>query len=227
MTAPAITVTLDDKRKRLGMWWQKMQHAVGGVPLLMAGVARLQAPGGGGDLLAIAEIVVAAVLLVLLARDLRSEAVTTFRAREHGAPRTHGHVHEGPDWFDIVAGALLIIEAGHAVHPGGKPIYAHPNFLLGIATATIGLLHANIARLSWKRREIRLDDDGIRARLSRFRSFSIPWSDVRGIRIDPTSIAVDTATRSHTIPLRRYRNAGEIRAAFEQWQAARSLPPEP
>ena len=66
MTAPAITITLDDKRKRLGVWWQKLQHGVGGVPLLMAGVARLQAPGGGGDLLAIAEIAVAAVLLVLL-----------------------------------------------------------------------------------------------------------------------------------------------------------------
>ena len=107
MTPAAITIVLDDKRKRLGLWWQKLQHAVGGVPLLIAGVHRLQTPGGGGDLLAIAEIAVAAILLVLLARDLRSEAAATRRTPAPGA--THSHAHAGPNWFDVVAGALLIL----------------------------------------------------------------------------------------------------------------------
>jgi hypothetical protein len=224
MTPAAITIVLDERRKRLGLWWQKLQHAVGGVPLLIAGVRRLQTPGGGGDLLAIAEIAVAAVLLVLLARDLRSAAVAKLRTPVPGAPHAHTHARAGPNWFDVVAGALLILEAAHSAHQGGKPFYARPAFLAGIATATIGLFHHRIAQLSWKRREIRLDEQGVHARTSRFRRFHVEWADVRDIRVTENAIVIDTASRSHTIPLRRYRNAAEIRTAFSQWDAARALP---
>ena len=224
MNPAAITIVLDDKRKRLALWWQQLPHAIGGVPLLIAGVHRLQVPGGGGDLLAIAEIVVAAVLLLLLARDLRSEAVSMMSTRASDAPHTHSHVHAGPDWFDVVAGALLIVEAVHSSHPGGKPFYERPAFLLGVITGAVGLLHGKLARLSWKRREIHLDEIGVRARTSRFRGFSVAWSDVRDIRITDKAIIVETASQSHTIALRRYRNAAEIRAAFERWEAVRALP---
>jgi hypothetical protein len=219
----SITIVLDDKRKRLAQWWQKLQHAVGGVPLLVAGVHRFQAPGGKGDLLAIAEIVVAAVLLLLLARDLRS-AVPKLRTHTPEAPHAHTHAHAGPDWFDVVAGALLILESIDSAHAGGKPFYERPAFLLGVATAAIGLLHAKLASLSWKRREIQLDESGVRARTSRFRHFSVAWTDVRDIRITDSTIVIDTASGSHAIPLRRYRNAAEIRAAFVQWEGARALP---
>jgi hypothetical protein len=224
MMPAALTIVLDDKRKRLGLWWQKLQHAIGGVPLLIAGVHRLQAPGGGGDLLAIAEIVVAAVLLILLARDLRSEVAATMRNPTPDAPHAHSHAHAGPDWFDVVAGALLVLEAVHSSHPGGKPFYERPVFFLGVVTALIGLLHGKLASLSWKRREIHLDEFGVRARLSRFRGFTLAWSDIREIRLTDTAIIIETASRSHTIALRRYRNAADVRAAFAQWNAARALP---
>jgi hypothetical protein len=228
MIPAAITIVLDDRRKRLGMWWQKLQHAIGGVPLLIAGAHRLQAPGGGGDLLAIAEIVVATVLLLLLARDLRSEAFAKRAPAPNApvpdAPRTHSHAHAGPDWFDLVAGALLILEAVHSSHPGGKPFYERPAFFLGVVTGTIGLLHGKLTGLSWRRREIHLDEFGIRARTSRFRGFTVPWPDVRDIRITERAIIIDTAARSRTIALRRYRNAAEIREAFVEWDAARALP---
>jgi hypothetical protein len=222
MTSPPVTILLDDKRRRVGLWWQKLQHGIGGVPLLLAGVHRLQSPGGGGDLFAIAEIAVAGVLLVLLARELRSEAAA-LRARDGEASQhaPSSHAHAGPDWVDVVAGALLIIEAGHSVHPGGKPIYAHATFLAGIATAMVGLFHGKLARLSWKRREIRFDESGVHVRTSRFRRFSVAWSDVRGIRITQASIAIETIKGSRAIPLWPYRNAGEIRAAFERWSAMR------
>jgi hypothetical protein len=225
MTPPAITIVLDDRRRRLALWWQKLQHAVGGVPLLIAGVHRLQTPGGGWDLLAIAEIVVAAVLLVLLARDLRADTSTAPRALATDAPHAHAaaHVHGGPDWFDIVAGALLILEAVHSAHPGGKPFFARPAFFAGVATAIVGVLHARLARLSWKRREIHLDASGVRARTSRFRHFSVEWADVRGIAITDSAIVLDTTKGSHRIALRLYRNADDIRAAFREWEASRAL----
>jgi hypothetical protein len=225
MTPAAITIVLDDRRRHLGLWWQKLQHAVGGVPLLLAGMDRLQQPGGARDVLAFAEIVVAGVLLVLLARDLRSEVAAKLRSHARVSSHAHAPSHaHGPNWFDVVAGVLLIVEAAHSVHPGGKPIYAHPNFALGVVTAAIGLLHGRLAKLSWKRREIRLDEHGVHARTSRLRRFTVAWADVRDIRVSAASIAIDTTTGSHTIPLGRYRNASEIRAAFEQWDAMRALP---
>jgi hypothetical protein len=228
MTPSATTIVLDDRRRRLGLWWQKFQHALGGVPLLIAGVHRLRTPGGEGDLLAIAEIAVAAVLLVLLARDLRSEAAT-LRAPAPDAPHAHAsaHAHGGPDWFDVVAGALLILEAVHSVHPGGKPFYARPAFLAGVATGMVGLFHARLARLKWKRREIHIDETGVRARTSRFRHFNVTWAEIRDIRITDKAIVLDTATGAYKIPLRLYRNAAEIRAAFTHWNAARAIPDAP
>jgi hypothetical protein len=225
MTPPAVTIILDEKRKRLGLLWQKLQHAIGGVPLLIAGVHRLQAPGGGGDVLALAEIVVAGVLLVLLARDLRAEAAMQLR---RGPPiASHAHVHGGPEWIDVVAGALLIIEAAHSAHEGGKPLFERATFFLGVATAALGLLHGRIAQLSWKRREIRIDEHGVRVRTSRLRAFDAPWADIRDIRTSATAVTIETATTSQTITLGRYRNASEIRTAFEQWDAVRAIPRVP
>ena len=40
----AVTIYLDDKRRALGMWWQKLQHAIGGAPLLVAGIRAMRDP---------------------------------------------------------------------------------------------------------------------------------------------------------------------------------------
>lgn len=173
-----------------------------------------------------AEIIMAAILLVLLARDLRSEtsATTDHTASAAAHESATEHVHTGPEWVAVVAGALLIIEAAHRVHPGGKPLYAHATFVTGVVTATIGLLHGNIAQRASKRRQIHFDDAGVRVSLSRFRRFDVAWTDVRELRITTGSIAIATPSGSHTIPLGRYTNAMEIRKAFEQWSATRALP---
>ena len=112
----------------------------------------------------------------------------------------------------------------HAAHQGGKPFYARPAFLLGIATGLVGLFYARLAALSWKRGEIHLDETGVRARLSRFRRFSVTWAELRDIRVTDSAIVLSTATESHRVPLWRYRNAAEIRAAFAQRDMVRALP---
>ena len=76
---------------KIAAWWQRFQHVVGGVPLLRAGVARVRAPGGHGDLLAWCEIVVATVLLVIFVRDLRAEARAQLAKEEpRSAPCARG-----------------------------------------------------------------------------------------------------------------------------------------
>lgn len=227
MSPSAVTIVLDDKRKRIGAWWHKLQHAVGGVPLLIAGIHRLQGPGGV-EPLAIAEVLVAATLLILFARDLRAAA--TARPAASQAPddavaeHSDAHSHTGSNWFDVVAGVMLIVESAQASHEGGKPFFARPNFLLGVVTLVIGLLHGRIASLSWKRRELHVDESGIRARLGRFRSFAVSWPEVRDIAITAKTATIETATASHMISFGRYRNADAIRRALTDWRAAHALP---
>lgn len=230
MSPSPITIVLDDRRKHFGVWLQKLQHAVAGVPLLFAGIHRLQAPGGSGELLAYAEVLVATVLLGMLARDLRAlrgrvaRPPATPDSDDHTRSDSPLHTHAGANWFDVVAGTMLIVEAIHASSLGGKAFFARPNFLLGTVTILAGLLHGVLARRPTRQRELRLDENGVHARLSRFTVFSVPWNEVRAIRLTNSAAIIDTAAGAHTIRLRRYGNASEIRHALEEWSAARALP---
>jgi hypothetical protein len=223
MSPKAVTISLDDKRRRIGAWWQKLQHVIGGVPLLLAGVERLQAPSRGGHWLAIVEIVIAALLLALFVRDARNEAMTHLKNRALAEPFTNPHPHKGPEWFDVVAGALLIVEVALSMHPGSKPLYEHALLYLGFSTALTGLLHGKLASLSWKRRFIRVDDGGLHVRLSPFRKFDVAWTDVIDIRLGERNAIVKTKGGSHTIPLSRYLNARDISDALADWRDRHAL----
>lgn len=213
----AVTIYLDDRRRALGMWWQKMQHAVGGVPLLVAGIHSFGDPIISHRALAFAEIVVAGVLLVTLVRDVRGEV----RARREHAREAHaGHAH-GPDWFDVAAGALLILEAWRLSQAGGKAFYLRPYFLLGLLTLALGLLHGPHAAWLSRRRFVRVDDEGLHAVLSRFRRLDVRWADVRDLRLDARAIVVTTTTRTVRIALRRYRNASAVCDALASWRERR------
>ena len=223
MSPKTVTISLDDKRKRLGVWWQKMQHVIGGVPLLLAGVHCLQAPSRGGHWLAIVEIVMAASLLALFVRDVRAEALRHLTNRKLAEPFTRPHPHKGPEWFDVTAGALLIVEAVLSMQPGSKPLYQHALLYLGLSTVLTGLLHGTLANLSWKRRFIRVDDEGLHVRLSRFTRFDASWTDVIDIRLGERNAIVVTKSGSHTIPLSRYLNARDITNALADWRDRHAL----
>jgi hypothetical protein len=214
MSPESITIQLDDKRRQLGALWQKVQHVIGGVPLLMAGIDRFQGATGSGRALAVAEIVVAATLLAMFVRDVRRMA----RARFGKMVTPSAHAHAGPDWFDVVAGLLLILEAVLTTHPGAKPLYERALFYLGAATLFTGLAHGLLSGLSWKRRFVRIDSAGIRARLSPFRKFNLPWGDIVDIRLGERSVILLTKGDSHVIPLSHYGNAIEIRTALADWR---------
>lgn len=220
MPPESITIQLDDKRRKLAAWWQKVQHIVGGAPLLLAGVNRFQLSAGMGRALALVEISVAGALLAIFVRDVRNAV------RQRGAsPKSqpHGTAHSGPDWFDVVAGLLLILEAVLATHPGDKPLYEHAILYLGATTLVAGLAHGPLTGLSWKRRFVRIDSAGIRARLSPFRKFNVSWADIIDIRLGERSVIVMTKGSSHPIPLNHYGNAIEIRTALADWRERKAL----
>ena len=223
MSPKSVTISLDDKRKKVGVWWQKFQHVIGGAPLLFAGVHRLETPGEGRHWLAIAEIAIAALLLVLFVRDVRAEAVARVRNSALAEPYTRPHTHKGPEWFDVVAGALLIVEAVLSMHPGSKPLYQHALLYLGLTTVLTGLAHGTLANLSWKRRFIRVDDGGLHVRLTRFKKFDVDWTEVIDIRLGERNAIVVTKGGSHTIPLSRYLNARDITTALADWRDRHAL----
>ena len=223
MSPKTVTIFLDDKRKKVGVWWQKLQHVIGGAPLLLAGMARLQAPSRGGHWLAIAEIVMSALLLALFVRDVRAEAVVRMKNRKLAEPFTRPHLHKGPEWFDVTAGALLILEAVLSMHPGSKPLYQHALLYLGLSTVLTGLMHGFLANLSWKRRFVRVDNGGLHVRLSRFTKFDVSWTDVIDIRLGERNAIVVTKGGSHTIPLSRYLNARDITDALADWRDRHAL----
>jgi hypothetical protein len=220
MSPESITIPLDDKRRQIGVWWQKLQHVIGGAPLLVAGINRLEAPGGEGRLFAIAEIVVSIVLLAMFARDLRSAAATRMGKSE----RAEAREHSGPDWFDVVAGLLLILEAVRSVHPGGKPLYQHALLYTGAVTLLTGLAHGLLTNLSRRRRFIRIDDAGLHVRLSRFRKFDIASPDLIEMQLHEDAAVLVSESGRHLIPLSRYGNASEIRAALKEWHDGHALP---
>jgi hypothetical protein len=222
MSPDIITIPLDDKRRQIGAWWQKLQHVIGGAPLLVAGINRLKAPGGEGRLFALAEIVVSIVLLAMFARDLRAAAAAKMGKSE----RAEAHEHSGPDWFDVLAGLLLILEAIRSVHPGGKPLYQHALLYTGLVTLLTGLAHGPLTNYSRKRRFIRIDDAGLHVRLSRFRKFDIVSPDLVEMQLHEDAAVFVSKRGRHMIPLSRYGNASEIRAALKEWHDGRTLPRE-
>ena len=145
------------------------------------------------------------------------------RNRSLAEPFTRPHPHKGPEWFDVLAGTLLIVEAVLSMHPGSKPLYQHALLYLGLSTVLTGLAHGMLSNLSWKRRFIRVDDDGLHVRLSRFRKFDVAWTDVVDIRLGERNAIVVTKSGSHTIPLSRYLNARDIADALADWRDRHAL----
>jgi len=223
MSPKSVTISLDDKRRKVSAWWQKLQHVIGGVPLLSAGVRRLEAPGATGHTLAVVEIVIATLLLVMFVRDVRAEVVARVRNRGLAEPYTHPHRHDGPEWFDVVAGTLLIVETVLSMRPGSKPLFHHALLYVGLTTIFTGLAHGMFANRAWKRRFIRVDDGGVHARLSRFRKFDVEWNDVIDIRLGERDAIIVTKDGSHTIRLNRYLNARNITTALADWRERHAL----
>src|SRR5262249_36210214 len=153
----------DDRRKDMAEMLPKLQHLLGGLPLLMTGLENLQ--DGGERMLALFEIVLASVLLVTFVKELR----IALRHKKHEP----GHAHSPFGWFDLVAGAMLIFEAFHTPHH--KAAYLRPQFLSGVVTIAFGALHGRLHRLHQKRRYLKLDENGLEFRFNQFRQLRLSW----------------------------------------------------
>jgi hypothetical protein len=207
-----VIIYLHDKRRQFVAWLPKLQHLIGGMPLLLNGVRKL------GDeterLMAILEIAVASIVLVAFVKELHAEL------RAHGKP-----VHSPFGWFDLAAGGLLIFEAFHGAHH--KPGYMRPPFLSGVVTIALGLFHARFHEFRARRRYLKIDDAGLEFRVARFRRLILSWKDLDSVDVAGAhAIFCRTDGRRHRVRLNLFHNHHAVRQAITDHALGAGLPTE-
>jgi hypothetical protein len=197
-----MIVYLHDKRQERVEWMPKLQHVLGGIPLLWSGIQHLA--DESERLVAFLEIAIAVAVLGALVRDVRS-------ARKHAKAEKPPHERFG--WFDLAAGAMLLFEAYHSPHH--KPAWQRPQFLSGVTTIALGLFHGPFHTFVHRRRYLRADEARIEYRGSPFRRFAHAWAEVASVELTPERAVLQLRSgRRRSIHLARYRNAEAVRQAL-------------
>jgi hypothetical protein len=201
-------IYLEDRRREAALALSKLQHAVGGVPLLVTGIQNLFE--GAEIPLAILEIGIATVVLLAFVRELLPAL------RRDGSGHTH---HSVWGCFDLAAGVMLIFEAFHTPHH--KAAYLRPQFLAGVSAIGIGLAHGRLKEFHKRRRYLEFDETGLKCRLSPLKRFNIPRNALASIDVSETQAVLHrTDGKRHTIPFARLRNSDAVREELANYVRA-------
>src|SRR5689334_9454896 len=170
-----IAVPIQYRRTAKAQFVQKLQHAIPSFVVLGDGIERLSHREDTLDL-AVGSIEVVAGVLVI------GSVLRGFRAlRAHIARTEHTHAHHGVDWIDISIGLMLVVEAWSKYHASGH--IARPTLLLALVMIALGLMHGRLLAFGARRRELRIDGNGISVATKPFNRMTLPWSDVASIDI--------------------------------------------
>lgn len=203
-----IAVPLRYKRAERGLFLQKLQHAIPSFVVLGDGLSHLSHNPHGAELaLGVVEVGAAIAVMASVVRGIRKLRHSASKADGHS-----GHAH-GVDWIDIFIGIMLGVEAYAKYHATSH--LPRPTILLAAAMITIGLLHGKIAASGDRRRELRVDTDGISLPTRPFQRMTLSWADVGAIDIGERYARV-TATdgRTQRIDLTDVVNATAVRDAL-------------
>jgi hypothetical protein len=190
-----ISVPIRYRRAQRGLFIQKLQHAIPSIVVLGDGVEHLSHEPHGLDLwLGVAEVGVSLLVIGSVIRGFRQ-----LRAETAANVDVH-HAHHGVDWIDICLGAMLSVEAYAKYHATAH--VPRPTIVMAMAMFTIGILHGRIAAWGDRRRQLRVDADGISLWVRPFKQLRLAWAEVAAIEIDDRA-AVITAIdgRSQRIDL--------------------------
>lgn len=215
-TDPALIIYLDDRRLRVAEVIGEAQHVTGGFPLLALALQKIAAMGPDWPL-AVVEALIASVVLVIFARDMRG---LLHKPQGH-SPTSHA----GVGWFDIAAGALLIFEAFHGHHV--KPGYLRPPFIAGATTLVAGLVHGRIHAFRIRRHYLKLDVNGLECRPGPFRRVAFAWATLASVEVSEKEAIFRTKSgQRRIVRLNRYGNRDVIRnAIMDHARGAGLLPP--
>ncbi len=197
------TIYLEDKLQDRAQLAAKLQHAFGGIPLFLTAIQKFSE---GVELpMAGVELVIAIAVLGSFIKDVRD----VMGKRKHG----HHGTHKSVGWFDLAAGAMLIFEAFHSPHT--KAAYLRPQFLSGVITIGLGMMHGRLHGIKRRRRYLKFDESGVQGRLGPFRSFTFAWKDLASVDVtNAKAILQRTDGKVRTINLSRLHNADDVRQAI-------------
>jgi hypothetical protein len=192
-----VVIHLHDRRFVAADLITKLQHASAGFPLLFVGLHNLAEEAERP--LAFLEITIAVLVLSTFAREV-------WAARKH-----HHGAHSSIGWFDLAAAGMMMFEAFHG-HHSGKPGYLRPQFFSAMVTLALALFHGRFHSWRANRRYVKLDEKGLEARSSRFRRFSLVWSELDRIHIARQKAVFHRSDgRRHTLRLQFLANHDEVR----------------
>jgi hypothetical protein len=212
---PAISVPLRSRRLARARLFQQLQHALPALVLLLDGLQRLSAGGGGvGPAIAVTEVVVSVLVLAFFA-----SAVHQYRAAA-----VHAFVVHSVDWLDLVLAALFAVEAlVHRQETGHLP---RPAILMAALMLVLGLFHGRLMRLSERHLSLRVDDDGVQIGGRFFRRFTATWHEITAMEMDASRARLMLKSgRTRRVDLTDLSNAADVQAALAEarrrWRAAR------
>lgn len=200
-----ITVPLRSKRREQVQAFQKFQHAIPAVPLLMAGIQAIR-DGEHGFALALGffEVATSVALLGTVVREIRAM----------GRPKPHTeHAHHGVDWVHIFAAAVLVAEVLEHYHVTGH--IRRPMILTAIVTLALGLGHGRLQG----RRVLRVEDDHLHVAGRPFRTLRARWADISSIEVGEKYAQITTVDgRERKLDLSDLHGAEHVRTALAEAQ---------
>ena len=206
-----ISVPIQYRRTAKAQFIQKLQHAVPSFVVFGDGVEHLSHREDALDLvLGSTEVVVSVLVVGSVFRGLRA-----LRAHMARTDHVHQHAHHGVDWIDICIGIMLMVEAWSKYHASGH--IARPTLLLALVMIALGVTHGRLLAFGARRRELRIDGDGISVATKPFNRMSLKWPEVASIEIgDRWAVISATNGRSRRIDLSDVMRPQAVRDALMQ-----------
>ena len=127
--------------------------------------------------------------------------------------RSHSEPDDSVDLTNLSLAAVLLLEYVFSLSAGHKRF--SPLLLTAVTGFVLAFMRPRLAaRLAGRGPRIRIDDDGVHARLSRFRKWQIPKHDLRNVEVRGKLLQFQLRDGSiREINLGRYLNAEEVKTA--------------
>jgi hypothetical protein len=204
-----IAVPIRYRRAHRGLFVQKLQHAVPSIVVLGDGIDHLSHAAGLDWWLGAVEVGVSLLVMGSVVRGFRA-------LRKETATSDHDvHPHHGVDWIDICLSAMLGVEAYAKYHASGH--IPRPTIVLSLAMLAIGLGHGRLAQWGDRRRELRVDAEGVTVPGKRFNRMTLTWAEVASIEVgDRSAVLIANDGRLRRIDLTDVFQPQAIRDALMQ-----------
>jgi hypothetical protein len=202
------------RRRMIVELYQRFQDVVPAAMLFASGVSLLrQDPGAIARMIAVAEIVSAAVLVALVGREIRKTPAEW--RHPHGTP-AHGHQESSIGWVEIATSVMLAVEVWAHWHETGH--IRRPTVLMSVTTFVLGCLRGRLDRRKARAHALGMSDKGIWIKAGRrnpFRAFHADWEDIAAIEVSSSAARiVRKSGGSREIDLKTLENGDEVREAI-------------